>query len=76
LEWSFDPDPSDTTYQENFAFILREADGTVHFEQDQYLNGLFGREVCRRLLAEVGFDSKVVQDAYRRELFVCSKPRS
>ena len=30
LEWSTDPDPSDTRTRTDFAFLLRTADGSVH----------------------------------------------
>ena len=58
LEWTWDPDPSDTTYESHMAYLLREADGTVRVEHDRHLMGLFGRDDWLRLLAEVGFEPR------------------
>jgi len=74
LEWTYDPDPSDTTYLTDFAYLLREADGSVHAEHDRHVCGLFGREDWLRLLHGVGFQPRVVTDNYDREEFVAIKP--
>ena len=50
LEWTWDPDPSDDTYTVDFAYLLREPDGTARVEQDRHLEGLFSRETWLRLL--------------------------
>jgi SAM-dependent methyltransferase len=55
LEWTWDPDPSDTTYLVDYAYLLRERDGSVTAEHDRHLEGLFPRETWLRLLAEAGF---------------------
>ena len=60
LEWTWDPDPSDTTYESHMAYVLREADGTVRVEHDRHRLGLFGRDDWLRLLAEVGFEPRVL----------------
>lgn len=60
LEWTWDPDPADTTYVVDYAFLLRTADGTVRVEHDRHMEGLFSREVWLRLLSEAGFESRVV----------------
>jgi SAM-dependent methyltransferase len=60
LEWTWDPDPSDTTYESHMAYLLREPDGTVRVEHDRHLFGLFGRNDWLRLLAEVGFEPRVL----------------
>jgi hypothetical protein len=74
LEWTHDPDPNDTSYVVDFAFLLREADGSVRIEHDRHMDGLFSRQDWQRLLGEVGFESKVITDAYARELFLAKKP--
>ena len=54
LEWTWDPDPSDTTYTIDFAYLLR--DGTdVRAIHDRHVCGLFTREEWRLALAETGF---------------------
>lgn len=55
LEWCYDPDPTDTTYITDFAYLLREAEGTVRVEQDRHIDGLFPRATWLRLLSEAGF---------------------
>jgi SAM-dependent methyltransferase len=60
LEWTWDPDPTDTTYESHMAYLLREADGTVRVEHDRHLLGLFGRDDWLRLLTEVGFEPSVL----------------
>ncbi len=55
LEWSWDPDPGDTTFLVDYAFLLRDADGSVRGEQDRHVEGLFARDEWLRLLTEAGF---------------------
>jgi hypothetical protein len=55
LEWTWDPDPSDTTYVVDYAFLLRDADGEVRVVRDRHLLGAFSRDRWMALLAEVGF---------------------
>src|SRR5262249_52897931 len=40
IEWTFDPDPSDTTYTVDFAYLLRESDKSVRAVHDQHVFGL------------------------------------
>lgn len=56
LEWTWDPDPSDTSYLVDYAYLLREADGRVRVEHDRHVEGLFAREVWLRLLSDAGFE--------------------
>ncbi len=60
LEWMWDPDPNDTTYLVDYAYLLREADGSVHVEHDRHVEGVFPRATWLRIFAEVGFDVRVV----------------
>jgi SAM-dependent methyltransferase len=60
LEWTWDPDPDDTTYLADYAFMLRMPDGTMRVEHDRHVEGLFTREVWLRLLTETGFQPRVV----------------
>ena len=55
LEWTWDPDPSDTTYVVDYAFLARTADGKVRVEHDRHVEGLFARADWVRLLTAVGF---------------------
>jgi SAM-dependent methyltransferase len=80
LEWTWDPDPSDTTYVVDYAYLLRERDGSVHVERDRHIAGLFARAGWLRLLSEVGFRAAVVPlehselEAGTHEVFLGSKP--
>ncbi len=64
LEWTYDPEPADTTYVTDFAYLLRPADGTVRVEHDRHVNGLFGREDWLRLLRDAGFEPRAVALGY------------
>ena len=55
LEWSWDPDPSDTTYCVEYALLLREPDGRVTPRHDRHLEGLFTSEVWLETLGAQGF---------------------
>jgi SAM-dependent methyltransferase len=79
LEWSWDPDPADTWTLTEYAFLLRDADGTVRVVHETHRTGLFGRDVWLRLLADAGFEPKAVterttEDRTPRELFVGHRP--
>lgn len=70
LEWSYDPDPSDSTCVTDYAFLLRDAAGQVQVAHDQHLLGLFGRDQWLAWLHEAGFAARIVIDSYERELFI------
>ena len=74
LEWVYDPDPMDTTYVADFAYMLREGKDTVHVEYDRHICGLFSRNDWLRLLKEVGFQPEQLLDPWDREIFVALKP--
>jgi trans-aconitate methyltransferase len=61
LEWSWDPDPSDTTYTVDYAVMLRDRDGSIRVEHDRHLEGLFSRHDWLRWLAEAGLTAKRVE---------------
>jgi SAM-dependent methyltransferase len=75
LEWSWDPDPSDTTYTVDYAFMLREADGSVRVEQDRHVEGLFPRATWLMWLRDAGFDVRTRLDPWHRDVFVGRKDR-
>jgi len=60
LEWTWDPDPADTWYVTDFAYLLRDSNGAVHCEQDRHLLGLFPRATWLSLLAHAGFEPLMV----------------
>lgn len=79
LEWTWDPDPADNLYVVDYAYLLREEDGSVRVEHDRHIEGLFARADWIRLLADVGFQPKVVPIDHSElkpgeyEVFVCRK---
>jgi SAM-dependent methyltransferase len=60
VEWTWDPDPSDRTYTVDYAYLLRDRDGSVRVEHDRHIEGLFGRADWLRWVAEAGFQSPIV----------------
>ena len=81
LEWMWDPDPSDSTYVVDYAYIMRLADGTVQVEHDRHVEGLFDRGDWLRMLARAGFEeARVVPlehsevDPMTHEVFVAVRP--
>ncbi len=70
LEWTYDPDPADSVYTTDFAYLLRDQDGTTRVEHDRHICGLFARADWVRLLSQVGFQPKVLTDNYERQVFV------
>lgn len=80
LIWTFDPDPSDSTYVEEFVYVFREGDAPARAETERHIFGLFSRETWLRLLAEAGFGRVTVRplvhsevEAGSHELFVAVK---
>jgi SAM-dependent methyltransferase len=59
LEWTWDPNPDDTTYTVDYAYLLRERDGSMRAVHDRHIEGLFSRDEWLRWLTEAGFDASV-----------------
>jgi SAM-dependent methyltransferase len=80
LEWTWDPDPVDSTYVADYAYLLREPDGTVTVEHDRHVLGLFPRADWLRLLGQAGFRAEVVPFEHSEltpgsaEVFVAWRP--
>lgn len=60
LEWSWDPDPHDSMYVVDFAYLLKESDGEVRCKYDRHICGIFGREDWTRIISEVGFHARTL----------------
>jgi trans-aconitate methyltransferase len=79
LEWAWDPDPADTWTQTDYAFLLRDPDGSVQVVHEAHRLGLFGRETWLGLLAARGFEplaitEETADDRMPRELFAGRRP--
>jgi hypothetical protein len=78
LSWTWDPDPLDTSYIVDFAYLLKEGDITTS-EYDRHMMGLFSRDVWLDLMARAGFkDIKAVphpeSDNWATPVFTGVKP--
>jgi len=60
LEWTWDPDASDTTYLVDYAYLPRTDAGAMRVEHDRHVEGLFARADWLRLLSAVGFEARSV----------------
>jgi SAM-dependent methyltransferase len=74
LEWTFDPDPSDTTYRTDFAIVLRDQRGDARVVHDSHIEGIFPRAEWMRLLREAGFEPSTLIDDWNREILVAKRP--
>lgn len=79
LEWSYDPDPSDTHGITVYSFIVREADGSMHTHSESHAFGIFPEATWLRLLVQAGFVPEVVkeeteEDRPPRTVFIGHRP--
>lgn len=74
LSWTLDPDPADTTVVTDYAYLLRDADGSTRVIGDRHVEGIFPRATWLRLLAEAGFTADTSLDQWGRERFVGVRP--
>ncbi len=75
LEWTWDPDPSDTQYTVDFAYLLREGE-EVRVEHDRHIFGFFQRDDWLAWLREAGLDDVSIhtRDEDEAEIFVARRP--
>lgn len=82
VAWVSDPDPADSTYLVDYAYLLRSADGTVRVEHDQHVEGIFGRAEWLQAMTEAGFEARMLPCPHSDlepgsyEVFIGSRPRS
>ena len=75
LEWKQDPDPEDSTFTVDYAYMMRNADGSVQVEHDHHVEGLFSETTWRSLLKEIGFEPiDTSPDSFDRVNFLAYKP--
>ncbi|HKP53869.1 MAG TPA: class I SAM-dependent methyltransferase [Chloroflexia bacterium] len=74
LEWTYDPDDTDTTCTTDYVYLLRESNQPVRIVHDRHICGLFPRGEWLRLLREVGFQPEITRDQYERDVFVARRP--
>ena len=77
LEWVWDPDPEDTTYTADYAYLLRETDGSVQVAHDRHICGLFHRATWMELIEAAGFTAdrrEGLEDETGPDIFLGLKP--
>jgi SAM-dependent methyltransferase len=66
LEWTWDPDPDDTTVRMDLTYVFHEPDASVPSSvavsvvHDEHVCGLFPRATWLRLIGEAGFEVRRV----------------
>jgi SAM-dependent methyltransferase len=60
LEWTWDPDPNDTTHRMDLTYVFHEPDESVHVELDKHVCGLFPRATWLSLVEGAGFEVRPV----------------
>ncbi len=77
LEWSWDPQPSDDSYQADYVFMLRES-GRLRTVHDQHTVGLFSQETWLTLLTDLGFQvswlPRPIGEGEFDQVLLCRKP--
>jgi SAM-dependent methyltransferase len=78
LEWVHEPEPSGTTYTADYAYVLRDRDGTIRTVHDRHVASLFPRATWLSLLRDVGFEVRATvphAEDQHGDLFVAVRPR-
>ncbi len=55
FEYTYDPDPTDTSYETLMWYLIRQRGGPPRVEQDRHVMGLFPLATWERLMVEAGF---------------------
>jgi len=79
LEWTWDPDPSDSQYLVDYVYVLRDGSGFIQTEHDRHVEGIFSRDEWLRILRDVGFEPRVEsfchsEVEYPLDLFIGIRP--
>lgn len=77
LMWTWDPDPADSSYAVDFAFLLRDGEA-VQAVHDRHVEGLFPEATWHRVLASAGFEvetiSRPIGEGATDSIFLCRRP--
>jgi SAM-dependent methyltransferase len=79
LEWSTDPEPGDSTYEVDYAVVLREPGQETRLVHDHHVEGLFPEHTWLHLLEHAGFRPSVDRatpgdDDMSQTVFVARRP--
>lgn len=77
LEWTYDPDPADDEVVTEYAYLIREADGSLTSSAETHRFGLFAQQRWLDLLGEAGFEVRTLEERAdeerpRRIIFVAT----
>jgi SAM-dependent methyltransferase len=70
LEWSFDPDPDDTTFETLYALVLREPSGDARVVLDRHVEGMFAESEWLEWFRQAGLSPRMIVDAWSRPVFI------
>jgi trans-aconitate methyltransferase len=77
LEWSWDPDPNDTTTVTEYVFLLRTAQ-QMRLVHDRHVEGLFSLATWRSLISGAGYEVETLPrpttETSSNEVFICRRP--
>jgi SAM-dependent methyltransferase len=75
IEHTYDPDPTDTTFETTMIYLIRRPEG-LKIETDRHLGGLVPTETWLAFLSETGFEAKTLDGSLAEgcPTFVCTKP--
>lgn len=74
IENYYDPDPTDTSYEATFIYLIRRRD-ELEIHSNRHICGIFKMETWHDLLKEVGFEPKQIKfEGDYCPTFVCTKP--
>jgi len=75
VEWTWDPDPSDTTFEAAYTLYLRDGPGApTVIETDRHREGLFPEATWLAQMRAAGLEPRTVPDPWRERIFV-GRPR-
>lgn len=69
VDWTWDPDPNDDTFEVAYAFLFRES-GDVRVEMDRHRCGVFPRAAWMEWIREAGFTPSSRIDPWNRDVFI------
>ena len=80
LQWTWDPNPADSTYLVDYAYLLRGEDGSMKAMHDRHECGVFSRTEWLAALERAGFSASSMPLEHSEvqpgttEIFVGTKP--
>ncbi|MBL8232303.1 MAG: class I SAM-dependent methyltransferase [Bryobacterales bacterium] len=69
LEWVWDPDPDDNTFEAVYSYVMREADGRIHTAVDHQVEGCFPYAQWLQWFEQAGIPATSALDSWNRHVF-------